>query len=75
MRIPERVGGLRTRGSSPRCWTGDELGIIGRCHVPEDARGRWVEVEHFGSEVLEPSFSKQGCDGDRVLAPSTLLPT
>jgi hypothetical protein len=40
---------------------GDELGIIGRWHVPEDARGRRVEVEHFGSEVLEPSFSKQTC--------------
>lgn len=40
---------------------GDELGIIGRCHVPEDARGRRVEVEHSGSESLEPSFGKQGC--------------
>jgi len=29
--------------------------------VPEDAR-RWrVEIEHFGSEVLEPSFGKQTC--------------
>jgi hypothetical protein len=29
--------------------------------VPEDARRRRVEAEHFGSEVLEPSFGKQGC--------------
>jgi hypothetical protein len=29
--------------------------------VPEDARHRRVEVEHFGSEVLEPSFGKQTC--------------
>jgi hypothetical protein len=29
--------------------------------VPEDARGRRVEAEHFGSQVLEPSFGKQGC--------------
>jgi hypothetical protein len=29
--------------------------------VPEDAR-RWrVEVEYFGSEVLEPSFGEQAC--------------
>ena len=40
---------------------------IGRCHVPEDARRRRVEIEHFGSEVLEPSFRKQTCQlvGDR----------
>jgi hypothetical protein len=30
-------------------------------HVPEDARRRRVEVEHFGSEVLEPSFGEQAC--------------
>ena len=38
---------------------------IGRCHVPEDARRRRVEIEHFGSGVLEPSFScaaEQLCD-------------
>jgi hypothetical protein len=38
---------------------------IGSCHVPEDARRRRVEIEHFGSEVLEPSFScaaAQLCD-------------
>jgi hypothetical protein len=29
--------------------------------VREDARGRRVEVEHFGSQVCEPSFAKQGC--------------
>jgi hypothetical protein len=29
--------------------------------VPEDARRRRVEVEYFGSEVLEPSFGKQIC--------------
>jgi hypothetical protein len=29
--------------------------------VPEDARRRRVEIEHCGSEVLEPSFSKQTC--------------
>jgi DDE superfamily endonuclease len=51
----------RPAGSGPRCWMGDELGIIGRCHVPEDAR-RWrVEVEHFGSQVLEPGFGEQAC--------------
>ena len=35
--------------------------MIGRCHVPEDAGRRRVEVEHFGSEVLEPGFGKQAC--------------
>jgi hypothetical protein len=29
--------------------------------VPENARRRQVEVEHFGSEVLEPRFGKQAC--------------
>jgi hypothetical protein len=29
--------------------------------VPEDARGRRVGVEHFGSEVLEPGFGNHGC--------------
>ena len=29
--------------------------------MPEDARRGRVEVEHFGSEVLEPSFGKQAC--------------
>lgn len=48
-------------GSWVRCWTGEEFGIIGRCQVPEDARRRRVEIEQFGSEVLEPSFSKQTC--------------
>jgi len=28
-------------------------------HVPEDARRRRVEAEHFGSQVLEPSFGQQ----------------
>jgi hypothetical protein len=28
--------------------------------MPENACRR-VEVEHFGSEVLEPSFGKQAC--------------
>jgi hypothetical protein len=61
VRVPERVDDLRTPGSWLRCPTGEGLGTIGRCHVPEDAR-RWrVEVEHVGSEVLEPSFSKQTC--------------
>jgi hypothetical protein len=27
-------------------------------HVPEDAGGRRVELEHFGSEVLEPGFGE-----------------
>jgi hypothetical protein len=61
VRMPERVDDLGIRGSRLRCWTGDGLGIIGRCHVPEDARRRWVEIEHFGSEVLEPRFSEQTC--------------
>jgi hypothetical protein len=40
---------------------GDVLGIVGGCHVPEDAR-RWrVEVEHFGSQVREPGFGEQAC--------------
>jgi len=26
----------------------------------QDARRRWVEIELFGSEVLEPGFGKQG---------------
>ena len=29
--------------------------------MPENACRRRVEVEHFGSEVLEPSFDKQAC--------------
>jgi hypothetical protein len=50
---PERVDDLRSCRITT-AW------LDGRCHVPEDARRRRVEVEHFGSEVLEPSFGKQG---------------
>jgi hypothetical protein len=71
-----RLGGhlvLVTRQAIPRgsttcapgvmtaLWAGGELGVSGRCHVPEDARRRRVEVEHFGSEVLEPRFGKLAC--------------
>ncbi len=45
----------------PVLLNGGELGIIGGRHVPEDARRRRVEVEHFGSEVLEPAFGEQAC--------------
>lgn len=38
-----------------------EFGVIGRCHVPDDARRRRVEVEHLGSEVLEPRLGKLAC--------------
>jgi len=30
-------------------------------HVPEDARARRVEAEHFGADVPEPGFGRQGC--------------
>ena len=29
--------------------------------MPKDAHRWWVEVEHFGSEVPEPSFGEQAC--------------
>jgi hypothetical protein len=40
---------------------GDELGIIGRGHVSQDARHRRVEVEQLGSQVLEPSVGEHAC--------------
>jgi hypothetical protein len=44
------------------CVLGESFGsIFAPGHVAEDARRRRVEVEHFGSEVLEPSFGKQAC--------------
>jgi hypothetical protein len=44
------------------------LGGIGLRDASEDTRCRRVEVEHFGSKVLDPSFGKQTCElvGDRL---------